>query len=195
MNEEASVIRFYTLARRIPFLLGKLGDWVLPGGPYTLTQGVAFVGVGLLGQRTMPMWGSGMPTIVAWIPVLIIAAVTAVVAERIPLKGRNPLTLLMGILGYVDAPEWGKQGRGRVDLKRTRSVKRRWSTPTSALPEQPALDASAAAVEDDDLVELLTEPELDQVTPIDPAPAVGSEPSPHQLTEVQRILAASAQRR
>lgn len=195
MNEEASVVRFYTLARKIPFLLGKLGDWVLPGGPYTLTQGVAFVGVALIGQRTMPMWGSGMPTIIAWIPVLIIAAVAAVVAGRIPLKGRNPLTLVMGILGYVDAPEWGRQGRGRVDLKKTRSVKRRCSTPTSALPEPSTLAASAAVAEEDDLVELLAEPELDQVTPIDPEPISGSKPSPHQLTEVQQILAASAQRR
>ena len=126
MNEQPQVVvRFYTLARKIPFLLGKLGDWVLPGGPYTLAQGGAFIGVAFIGQKTMPFWATNIAPIVAWIPVLILAAASALAAGHIPLKGRNPLMILWGVIGYTDAPAWGRQAGNTVALKRTRTVRHR----------------------------------------------------------------------
>lgn len=199
MNEEPQVVvRFYTLARKIPFLLGKLGDWVLPGGPYTLAQGVAFVGVAFIGQKTMPLWGSDMVPIFAWILVLIVAAVSGIAAGRIPLRGRNPLMILLGIIGYADAPTWGRQGGNTVALKRTRTVRHRSTSPArSRDPSETAEEPVNAVEAPEDLVDVVFEPFI--VTTPESGPSVAARaddgPSPHQLTEVQQLLAASAQRR
>ena len=197
MNEQPQVVvRFYTLARKIPFLLGKLGDWVLPGGPYTLAQGIAFIGVAFTGQKTMPLWASGMAPIVAWIPVLILAAVSALAAGRIPLKGRNPLMILWGVIGYVDAPAWGRQAGSTVALKKTRTVKHRSTSPTRHPASTKAAEGSLVDLEPS---EELDEVVLASVPPEATASYVASSefdgPSPHQLNEVQQLLAASAQRR
>lgn len=197
MNEQPQVVvRFYTLARKIPFLLGKLGDWVLPGGPYTLAQGIAFIGVAFIGQKTMPLWASGMAPIVAWIPVLILAAVSALAAGRIPLKGRNPLMILWGVIGYVDAPAWGRQAGSTVALKKTRTVKHRSTSPTRHPASTKAAEGSLVGLEPS---EELDEVVLASVPPEATASYVASSefdgPSPHQLNEVQQLLAASAQRR
>lgn len=197
MNEQPQVVvRFYTLARKIPFLLGKLGDWVLPGGPYTLAQGIAFIGVAFTGQKTMPLWASGMAPIVAWIPVLILAAVSALAAGRIPLKGRNPLMILWGVIGYVDAPTWGRQAGSTVALKKTRTVKHRSTSPTRHPASTKAAEGSLVDLEPS---EELDEVVLASVPPEATASYVASSefdgPSPHQLNKVQQLLAASAQRR
>lgn len=198
MSEQPqSVVRFYTLARKIPFLLGKLGDWVLPGGPYTLVQGGAFLGVAFIGQKTMPLWAPNLAPIIAWIPVLIVAAACGIGAGRIPLKGRNPLMILWGVFGYAGAPAWGRQAGGPVGLKRTRTVRHRSTSPTwhptppegvPATGEDEVHVGLAAPVD-----ELPAPPEPELSSP--PAVVAVAGPSPHQLTEVQQILAASAQRR
>jgi len=199
MNEEPQVVvRFYTLARKIPFLLGKLGDWVLPGGPYTLAQGVAFVGVAFIGQKTMPLWASDMVPIVAWIPVLIVAAVSAIAAGRIPLKGRNPLMILWGVIGYADAPAWGRQAGTTVALKRTRTVRHRSTSPAGFPAPSETTEEPVDAVEaPEDLVDVVFEPFIAATPESGPSVAARADdgPSPHQLNEVQQLLAASAQRR
>ncbi|MGP5306924.1 hypothetical protein [Brachybacterium alimentarium] len=199
MNEQPQVVvRFYTLARKIPFLLGKLGDWVLPGGPYTLAQGGAFIGVAFIGQKTMPLWASNMAPIVAWIPVLILAAACALVAGRIPLKGRNPLMILWGVIGYADAPAWGRQAGNTVALKRTRTVKHRSTSPTwRPAPSEPTGETFNEVEAPDHLADVVLEPAFAATR--GPGSSVDSRsdggPSPHQLNEVQQLLAASAQRR
>lgn len=121
--EEQSVVRFYTQARKIPYLLGKIGDFKLPGGPYTLTQGVVAFIVAWIGKATMPMWAGGMITIVAWIPVLLIALACGYIAGRIPFKGRNPLMLLWGLVGYATAPSWGTQAGRPVRMGPSRRIR------------------------------------------------------------------------
>lgn len=203
MSEQQVVVRFYTQARKIPFLLGKVGDWKIWGGPYTLTQAVVFIGVAYAGKLTMPFWATGWIPILAWIPILIVAAAAAIGAGRVPLKGRNPLLILLGVIGYFDAPSWGTQGGNDVALKKTRRIRLRSSTPTRT-PWESAVPAEETEIE-------LTpdgegSPELgDEVFEVDPlmvevassrAPAPPqTRPMPHQLSEVQQILATSAQRR
>lgn len=201
MNEQPQVVvRFYTLARKIPFLLGKLGDWVLPGGPYTLAQGGAFIGVAFIGQKTMPLWASNMAPIVAWIPVLVLAAASALAAGRIPLKGRNPLMILWGVVGYADAPAWGRQAGHTIALKRTRTVRHVSTSPTWRPAPSEAVAETFDEVEAlEDLADVVLEPAI----AVAPEPECGLSvasradggPSPHQLNEVQQLLAASAQRR
>lgn len=199
MSEQPqAVVRFYTLARKIPFLLGKLGDWVLPGGPYTLAQGVAFVGVAFIGHKTMPLWASNMAPIVAWLPVLLLAAGSAIAAGHIPLKGRNPLMVLWGVIGYADAPAWGRQAGSTVALKKTRTVRYRSTSPTRRLAPPEIAEEPVDELEvPEDLADVVLEPAIAATPEPDSSIAARASggPSPHQLNEVQQLLAASAQRR
>lgn len=200
--EEQSVVRFYTQARKIPYLLGKIGDFKLPGGPYTLTQGVVAFIVAWIGKATMPMWAGGMITIVAWIPVLLIALACGYIAGRIPFKGRNPLMLLWGLVGYATAPSWGTQAGRPVRMGPSRRIRTLCSTPTprtygitavesdNEWDESPEFEETAGRPTD---VREVDRPEKDEKQLIAPEPSHG--PTTHQLTEVQQILAASAQRR
>lgn len=194
MNEQPqTVVRFYTLARKIPFLLGKLGDWVLPGGPYTLVQGVTFVVVAFIGNRAMPLLAPNTAPAIAWFPVLLVAGGLAVVAGHVPLKGRNPLMIAWGVIGYADAPAWGRQAGATVALKKTRRVKYRSGGPTQGLhlvqePTEGDEEPSLPEVDHD------ADTENGRVIELHPTP-LPTDPTPHRLTEVQQILAASAQRR
>ena len=201
MAEQQVVVRFYTRARKIPFMLGKLGDFKIPFGPYTLTQGVVFVATAWIGSETMWLWARGWVPLLAWLVLLAVAAGCAVGAGRIPFKGRNPLMLAAGVIGYGTAPPWGTQGGSRIALRGQHRVRYRCSAPTSAAGD-PAIRAF-----DEDLAEEMAPPAVD----VDSAPALSDasarqrdvsveeapseQPTPHQLTEVQQILAASAQRR
>ncbi|MGO2045754.1 MAG: hypothetical protein ACTH2X_00785 [Brachybacterium tyrofermentans] len=190
------VVRFYTQARKIPYMLGKIGDIRLWGGPYTLTQGVVAFVVAWIGQATMPMWAGGMITIVAWIPVMLAAIVCGYVAGRIPFKGRNPLMLLWGLIGYASAPSWGSQAGVRMRLGPSHKIRSRFSSP-SMLKHAPAPVDEVDELDEESLVELLGG-ELPAIRESDvpqPEEEQFSGPSLHQLTEVQQILAASAQRR
>lgn len=201
MSEQQVVVRFYTRARKIPVMLGKLGDFKIPFGPYTLTQGVVFVAAVGIGKETMWLWALGWMPILAWLVLIAVAAVCAVGAGRIPFKGRNPLMLVAGVIGYGTAPSWGTQGGSHIALGGKRKIRHRGSTPTSAawdttirsFDEDPAEEISPPVAVDDRV------PVLANVSPQErgaPAPEASREqPNPHQLTEVQQILAASAQRR
>lgn len=195
----AVTIRLYTRARKIPFLLGKLGDWQIWGGPYTLTQMVTAVAAAYIGKLTMRFWAGDMPAFMAWAVVLVVAGGCGLVAGRIPMKGRNPLIVLQGIFGYVDAPAWGTQGGKDVALRRTRRLRHRESLPTTMtcpLPPaegEPALEPEQEPVELEDLEQFKSSHEEQ---PAQQPPIEGDKPlTAHQLDEVQRILAASAQRR
>lgn len=48
--------RFYTAARRHPWVLGKVADWKIPLGPYTPAQIAVAVGGGFLLIKTIGWW-------------------------------------------------------------------------------------------------------------------------------------------
>lgn len=204
MSDE-QVVRFYTQARKIPFLVGKFGDFKVPGGPYTLTQAIVAFIVAWIGHMTMPLWAGGMITIVAWIPVLAVAGACGFAAGRIPLQGRNPVMLVWGMFGYATAPSWGSQAGAPVRLGPPRKIRHRCSSPSTGPPEQ----VTVVATEDDRARDEDDAPAASAGLDRDgPAPQLGMAardraevsvlqhaPAVHQLTEVQQILAASAQRR
>lgn len=190
MSAAPITVRLYTRARKIPFLLGKLGDWRIWGGPYTLTQMVAAVAVGFLGKQTMRFWAGDWPALAAWAVVLIAACAAGLLAGHIPLKGRNPVLIVQGLLGYATAPVWGKQAGRPVVLGRTHRLVQRESTPSVHQAEEPAL-----AEIDSELEESLDEPAAVEPAAAEQRPHEKSARAAHQLNEVQRILAASAQRR
>ena len=175
--------------------MGKLGDFRLPGGPYTLTQMLTAAGVITLGKWSMGVWGSHMPTLLAWSLLLLVGVGSGILIGRVPLGGRNPLLIVWGVVGYFDAPAWGTVRGKKVVIGRTRRMKVRCSQAPAAtsvpVPREPAALLTShrpAPLEED----------APAVAPELPVP-VGAPPSraipPHQLTQIQQLLAASAQRR
>ncbi|MFJ1974109.1 hypothetical protein ACIO93_36380 [Streptomyces sp. NPDC087903] len=108
----ARVGRFYTSARRHPWVLGKVADWKIPLGPYTPAQIAAAVGGGFLLVKTISWW--------SWMgPIPIIAWVLAIWAVRRPkFRGRAPMQAALGwvLLGWQ--PRGGRIG-GRAARDRT----------------------------------------------------------------------------
>ncbi|MCX4427171.1 hypothetical protein [Streptomyces mirabilis] len=104
--------RFYTSARRHPWVLGKVADWKIPLGPYTPAQIAVAVGGGFLLVKTISWWSCMGPVpIAAWL-----LAIWAV--RRAKINGRAPMQAALGwvLLGWQ--PRGGRIG-GRAARDRT----------------------------------------------------------------------------
>jgi hypothetical protein len=113
--ERAQVARVYTSARRHPWVLGKLGDFTLPFGPYTPAQLVVMVGGALVLIKTFAWW--------SWLGLLPVAlwgaAVWAVRGAKI--GGRSPFAAAMGWLTLALRHPAGRiGGRNARDRRPTR---------------------------------------------------------------------------
>jgi hypothetical protein len=114
---EVAVARSYTRARRHPWVLGKVGEWVLPLGPYTPAQ-LVVAGVGVLALiKTYGLWAP----VLGPVPVAALGvAVWAVRSARI--GGRVPAAALWGVTAALAQPRAGRIGgraardRARVDV-------------------------------------------------------------------------------
>jgi len=108
----ARVGRFYTSARRHPWVLGKVADWRIPLGPYTPAQiGVAVVG-GFLLVKTIAWWSwMGPVPIAAWL-------LTVWAVRRPKVGGRAPMQAALGWLMLGWQPRGGRIG-GRAARDRT----------------------------------------------------------------------------
>ncbi|MEU4266109.1 hypothetical protein ACYCCF_30260 [Streptomyces argenteolus] len=105
--ERQRVARVYTAARRHPWVLGKLGDWVIWFGPYTPAQLAVLGGGALLLVKTFSWWSwMGPVPVVLWL-----VAVWAVRGAKI--SGRSPLTAALGWLTLLARHPAGRI-RGRV---------------------------------------------------------------------------------
>lgn len=117
---ELETAKFYTRARRIPMLVGKMPSggriW---GGPYTITQiGAGFV-VGLVLWQTTELWarlGGFMNVVLA--AGLVIGTVW--ITGKIPNTGRNPATWVMDALNLTTNP--GRLSGGRLVVPRPRAI-------------------------------------------------------------------------
>lgn len=96
--------RFYTAARRHPWVLGKIADWRIPLGPFTPAQILLAVGGGFVLVKTIPVW--------SWLGPLPIAAwLLGIWAVRRPkIKGRAPLPAALGWLLLLWQPRGGRIG-------------------------------------------------------------------------------------
>ncbi|MGW2586441.1 hypothetical protein ACWCYZ_34910 [Streptomyces virginiae] len=101
------VARVYTSARRHPWVLGRLGDWTVPFGPYTPAQLVVLGGGAFALIKTYALWSwAGPVPVVLWI-----ASVWAVRGAQI--AGQNPFTALLGVLVLLARHPAGRVG-GRI---------------------------------------------------------------------------------
>lgn len=107
MSESGQLViaRSYTRARRHPWVLGKIGEWVLPLGPYTPAQ-LVVAGVGVWALITT--YGLWWP-VLGPVPFLGLGlAVWAVRAARI--GGRAPAAALWGVTAALAQPRAGRIG-------------------------------------------------------------------------------------
>lgn len=91
----------------MPWVMGKIGDWTLPFGPYTPAQiAVAFIGAFVL-IKTFTWW-----RVLGPVPVVALGvAVWAVRRARI--GGRTPFNFALGMAAYLAQPRGGRiNGRG-----------------------------------------------------------------------------------
>ncbi|MFJ5779288.1 hypothetical protein [Streptomyces sp. NPDC093094] len=102
--------RFYTSARRHPWVLGKVADWHIPLGPYTPAQIALAVGGGFLLVKTISWW--------SWMgPIPVAGWVLAIWAVRRPtIRGRAPVQAALGLLQLGRQPQGGRiAGRAARD--------------------------------------------------------------------------------
>lgn len=104
---QTPVVRAYTGARRYPWVLGKLGDWIAPFGPYTPAQLVVLGGGAFLLIKTFAWWSWAGPVPVA----LWLCAVWAVRGAQV--AGQNPFTAALGMLVLLLRHPAGRIG-GRI---------------------------------------------------------------------------------
>ncbi|MFE9687529.1 hypothetical protein [Streptomyces sp. NPDC006285] len=96
--------RFYTAARRHPWVLGKVADWKIPLGPYTPAQIAVAVGGGFLLVKTISWWSMlGPIPVAAWL-----LAIWAV--RRPKIRGRAPVQAALGWVLRGWQPQGGRIG-------------------------------------------------------------------------------------
>ncbi len=114
--------RFYTAARRVPVLIGKINGTRIWGGPYTLTQ----LGVGGLvlwvGYQTISLWGAGFVPLVRLIVLVGVAFGVTWAAGRIPSTRRKIPDLAIDLVASVSLPELGRYKGSPVRIARPHYV-------------------------------------------------------------------------
>ncbi|MFB6854869.1 hypothetical protein ACFCWV_20595 [Streptomyces sp. NPDC056341] len=112
--EPVRTARFYTSARRLPWVIGKFADWKIPFGPFNAVQiGVMSIG-GLALVRTAPYWWSwlGPVPVVLWVAALF-------VSRRHKVAGRTPLGAAVGVGARLLQPSGGRIGGRAARDRRT----------------------------------------------------------------------------
>ncbi|KQR80318.1 hypothetical protein ASF98_18665 [Arthrobacter sp. Leaf337] len=110
--------RFYTRARKVKKMLGKLHDGSkIPGGPYTLTQGAAGVFAGFLALNTNGLWTTRMSIADIVLGVLAMWGVAWAVG-RLPSTNRNPALVLVDASGAVFKPAMGRYRGAPLEIRK-----------------------------------------------------------------------------
>ncbi|MEV6683912.1 hypothetical protein AB0N28_00925 [Streptomyces sp. NPDC051130] len=123
------IARVYTGARRHPWVLGKLGDWVIWFGPYTPAQLVILGGGAFALIKGYDWWSwAGPVPVVLWL-----VAVWA--ARGAQIAGQNPFTAAAGVLVLLLRHPAGRIG-GRIARDRRPSYLRgRFVIQAAPLPD------------------------------------------------------------
>lgn len=106
-DSEPRVARFFTPVRRIPLLVGKIGQQKLPFGPYTFMQLLIGAVTAFIGWNTMSLWGPivGSSPIARLAALLIISVGSILLAAAIPATKRKPHYVAMDTFhAFTSAP-------------------------------------------------------------------------------------------
>ena len=159
--------KFYTKARRIPMLVGKLPSggriW---GGPYTITQVGAGAVVAFALWKTAPLWAQlgGFMNIVVAVGV-VVGVVWA--TGKLPSSGRNPVAFVMDAMNLTSSP--GRLSGGQVALPKPRLMTHRVMV---VVPGAAAREAQPAQV---------AQPVRAVVRPVEAVPPTVVRPVPTEL--------------
>ncbi|MPY37184.1 hypothetical protein FNH09_40060 [Streptomyces adustus] len=100
----ARVGRFYTAARRHPWVLGRVADWKIPLGPYTPAQIALAVGGGFVLVKTISWWSwMGPVPLVGW-------GLVIWMVRRPKVRGRAPMQAALGWVLLGRQPRGGRIG-------------------------------------------------------------------------------------
>ncbi|MET8732223.1 hypothetical protein ABZV81_34385 [Streptomyces parvus] len=127
--------RSYTAARRHPWVLGKLGDWVIWFGPYSPAQLVVIGGGAVLLINTFAWWSwLGPVPVVLWL-------VAAWAVRGAKIGGVSPSTAVLGLMQLLSQPP-----AGRIAGRAARDVRPRLLTGSFVIEPPMAETAPAPAV-------------------------------------------------
>lgn len=180
MSEEIESAKFYTRARRIPILIGRLHDGTaIPGGPYTITQLAVGGGSALVMAKTTAIWAVFGLLINVVVFVAVVLGLTFL-AGRLPSTGRNPIAWAADGLGLLISTPGGVQNGRAMRVARPHAVRHQIAASggvnatraTTAAPAQTAAVAEEPPAAAAEVVEV-----------------AGTAPS--QLTGVGRLLASA----
>lgn len=135
--EPVRTVRFYTSARRLPWVIGKFADWKIPFGPFNAVQiGVMSIG-GLALVRTAAYWWSwlGPVPVVLWVAALF-------VCRRHKVAGRTPVGAAVGVGARLLQPGGGRIG-GRAARDRRTQILTGTFTLQTLTRETPAVAGAA----------------------------------------------------
>lgn len=177
------VARFFSHARRIPLLVGKMPDGTkIYGGPYTIYQIVGLLGTLALAYTTHDLW-----TTDAIIADLLLAVVLSLgvglLAGFIPTNTRNPAVAVYTFGTAVKAPRNG-ECRGRVlKLKKPHQPRIRLSAQPTFLideaedhsPVEVEFDTASAAEESVSSAPEVEEEVAEETPPVSELPRTGLE--------------------
>lgn len=141
-EQPQEALRWYTRARRIPRLIGRLGSAGskgvrLPGGPYTIAQVVGAAGVFVLGQQTMPLWGLfGVLTNYGLLTVVAVGALLGL--GLIKPGGRDPVSVITAMVAMAARPVHGRQAGRPLRARKGHQVSYRVNCYTGP-PYRPAV--------------------------------------------------------
>ena len=192
MNEEKQepqIARFYTRSRKFPRLIGRFRDGTkIPGGPYTLTQGVVAAILLALGLATRGLWGLG--SIFIDVPVVLLAAWGgAWGAGHLPPTRRNVASVLFGALGAAFSPAAGKYKEQQVRLSPPHFA---GGTATISFGQAPIVTTPPQAAVTPTAAHHTPASTLVDETPtlaVDELVSAGHAPSRAPVTGVERLLA------
>lgn len=184
---EPEIVRWYTVARRFPKLIGVLpGGGRIWGGPYTQTGFVVGVVLLLAANRFAWAWahfgvlGNGL---------VLVAVVwgSAWGVSKLPIEARNPFSVASGLYAAATAPETGRVGGSPI--KPTRPVKVRRSR-VRVNQADPAPAATPPAPIPAPLPTITPAP---TAVAAKPQPEHEPEATPHRpMSSVQLLLAAAS---
>lgn len=121
----AEPARFFTRARRIPILVGRLPDGrALPGGPYTLVQVLSGAGAGLVLAKSTPLWAhfGGLLNVV-FAGCVVVGVIWG--TGKLPSSGRNPFTWVLDAVALYSVPRQGSMRGRAMRVSRPRLVRHR----------------------------------------------------------------------
>lgn len=149
MDERAPEVgRFYTQIRRFKKMLGRFHDGTpIPGGPYTLVQGVFGVVIMFVLIWTNPLWSTGVDLLDLALGLLIVWGV-AWLSGKLPSTKRNMLIVAMDAGSAALAPLTGKfKGQSIKISPPHRAFVRIQPTPKAPKPVPVSTEAAVSVAE------------------------------------------------